>query len=101
MDSVTTLSLILAVLMFSIGVLLFVRFFPWRIKETFLKMVIVLDVDNFNAFNAIMAILDKYDLVDANYAEDETTSRITIAIPKESYEPIFHSISVLPNVEVI
>lgn len=100
MTDISTLFLILAVLLFVIGVLLFVRFFPWK-KERPLYMKVVFDVSDYQTFDAIMKIISAYDLMDGEYEEGHDTSYITLGVPKDLYESIYTSIRALPNVEVI
>lgn len=100
MHDLSTFFLILAILLFAIGALLFIRFFPWR-KERPLYMKAVFDVSDYQTFDAIMKIISAYDLMDGEYEEGHDTSYITLGVPKELYEPIYTSINALPNVEVI
>lgn len=100
MKDFTTLSLILAVLLFAIGILLFVRFFPWR-KERPLYMKIVLDANDQEGFKSFMSIISSYDLMDAKYNENEQCVWIDLGVSKEDYESIFNALRLIPNIEVI
>lgn len=100
MNDIILLALILAFLLFSVGVILFIRYFPWK-KFKPLYMKIVFDVDDYATFDAIMNIISAYDLCDGEYDEGRDTSFITIAVDKEAYSSIYKSLKALPNVEVI
>lgn len=101
MSDISTLSLYLAILFFVIGVILFLRYFPWKRKEIPLYMTIVFDAMDYKTYDAIMQIISSHDLMDASYDEGEDTSRIQIGIPKDSYESIYKSLRTLQTVEVI
>lgn len=100
MPDISNFFLVVAILLFVIGVLIFVRFFPWR-KQRPLYMKVVFDVSDYQSFNAIMKIISAYDLMDGEYEEGHDTSHITLGVPKDLYESIYNSIRALPNVEVI
>lgn len=100
MNDLITLASALAVLLFAIGSLLFLRFFPWK-KEQPLYMKIVLDVSDQVGFNSLMSIITSYVLMDADYAENEDCIFVTLGVHKEDYTPIFNAIRTIPNIEVI
>lgn len=100
MSDLSQLALVISILLFVCGVILFIRYFPWK-KQKPLYMKLVFDVNDFASFDAIMQIISTYDLIGANYEEKEDVSLITLGVLKKDYQPIFKSIRALPNVEVI
>lgn len=102
MSDLSLLALIISILFFTCGIVLFVRFFPWKIrKPQVLFMKVVFDVNDYASFDAIMQIISSYDLIGADYHENEDVSFITLDIPKEEYESLYKSLRTLTNVEVI
>lgn len=102
MNPTTELAVICAVLFFVVGILLFVRYFPWPKKVVKpLYMKVVFDVSDHAAFNAIMAVISSYDLVDAVYEETDDVAYAMIGVVKEDYQPIYKSLIAIQNVEVI
>lgn len=93
------LILSLAVILFSVGVLIFFRFAIKTPRPLCLK--VVFDANDQKSFLAIMAVISSYDLLSAEYGEEETISYIVIGVSKRDYMPIFRSIQALQNVEVI
>lgn len=101
MSDTSLLALILALLLFISGTVLFVRYFPWRIKLKPLYMTVVLDAADYKSYDAVIQILSNYDLMDADYFDNGDIVRLQIGVEKSDYEPVFKSISAMQNVEVI
>lgn len=100
MPELIIISLILALILFILGVILFVKYFPWKIQKP-IYMAIVIDTTDYKTYDAVIQILSTYNLMDARYSENEDVIRMDIGVSKEDYQPILKSVSTLQNLEVI
>lgn len=101
MSDTILLALILALLLFISGTVLFVRYFPWPVKLKPLYMTVVVDVDDYKSYDAVIQILSNYDLISADYMENEEVIRLLLGVNSPDYALIFKSLSTLQTVEVI
>lgn len=100
MSDLSVLALTIAILLFIIGSIIFIIYFPWR-KPRPLYMKIVFDSKDYYSFDAVTRVLFSHDLIAAKYEEKEDVSIIIIGAPKKVYQTVYNSIRALPNVEVI
>lgn len=100
MSDISILAFFVAMLLFIVGAVIFVRYFPWKRPEP-LYLTIIIDSNDYKTYDAFMQILKNYDLMDAQYEENTDVIRMIIAVEKEDYESFYKSIRTLQNAEVI
>lgn len=101
MTDSSILTLYLAIMLFIVGGVVCIRYFPWRKKYKPVYLTIIIDANDHKTYNAFMQFLSNYDLLDARYMERNTIIRIEVAVRKEDYEPFYKSLQTLKNIEVI
>lgn len=97
------LALALSVLLLAVGAILLIHLYqirPWK-KIKVLHMTIIFDTDDYKTYDSIMQTISNYDLINAEYDDGDTISRIVIWIPEDTYEPIYKSINAIQTAEVI
>lgn len=100
MTYLSTFFLILSILLFLVGAVVFVRFFTTR-KQLVYCITVVFDVNDSTAFYTIMNNLTGYQIVDSAYKENDDCAYIRLVVSTRYYKPLYKSLKQIQNVEVL